>query len=252
MGIETEAYRDLKLLGWKSARPGCWLLTLGGRSRFGWALLLQVDVPEKITTLPPAGERVLAESLDGLAEIFGNRCHWILTGALSIATTIGRFYRAHHDLDIASSVDETERVTQVASLAGYALFRRAGSTKVGFRRRLTFYRTIKPKAMASWPTTQIRFLRAGRIGWRVGRLALLDAIDFYTYEDTDGHMITRNPPMRIRMPKNHRPTYRTISGREIPLQDMAYMREVKRILGSPKDELDLTMLAQANLSPDVF
>jgi len=62
--------------------------------------------------------------MDRLAELAGmlRGLPWFLAGGLAIPVTLGRFYRRHHDVDIAFPEDTFQDVEAAMRRAGYALW----------------------------------------------------------------------------------------------------------------------------------
>lgn len=241
MNSSAAESHEVKVAAWKFYKPGAWIAAAGGL-----ALVLERDA-EKIQAVQPQDEKMLKASLDGLAEIFGDRCAWWLTGALSIAVAVDQFYRLPGDVDIAAEMAEGEQVVAVAGAADYHLFARVGSTKVGFGRRLTLFRRITWAKMKAGAHGRIRFLRVGPNGCRWARMALIDALDFYLFQTRDGWFSTRFPPMRFPLADLNNSIQTTSSGRKIPLLGTNYLISLKKRRGEEKDRLDLAMLETVGL-----
>ncbi|MCX6895827.1 MAG: hypothetical protein NTZ16_10095 [Verrucomicrobia bacterium] len=164
---------------------GWWLAAGGCGRRAGYAVLVSVDQPG-LRPLPPGKDRMIAAALDNLARVLGEDCAWMLTGGLSIAAAMGRFYRDHDDFDIAVHQDELARLVAVAESHGYGFFCRLGATRISPTRRVTLYRRMAPEQAARNWHRRFRLLRVGTGGWRMAPLALSDFVQRVGYAGAGG------------------------------------------------------------------
>jgi hypothetical protein len=244
--VKTTDTRTISPFAWRIPRPGYWLAAFNLGPLGGFVCVVSVDEP-KVKDLTPENKEMLAHTLDGLAEIFADKCDWMLTGALAIAAAIGKFYRHHHDLDIAAQKDEIPQVVKVARAAGYNLFHRMGSTKIWSKKRLTIFRRIRIEDILKCGDERVRLLHVGINGWRLARMSLLDAVDIYPFTTQDGWASSCHSPVRVPISQLKGKNYITLSGRELPVRGMAYMEQYKKYRKEEKDLLDLDMMQQAGL-----
>lgn len=230
-------------------REGWWLGAFKLSREVQWAALLSTDQPG-VQPLSPAKQAAIERALDGVAEIFGDQCEWMLTGGLAIAATMGRFYRDANDLDIAVHQDQLTRLVRVAQDHGYEFFARRGATKVFPKKRLTFYQRIEPARAADNWGRRFRLIRTGRGGWRAASISLLDFMDVYAYDCRDGVVRSNGSDMQVAATENCGTIYTTVTGRKVPLRGMGYMAQIKRLQGGEKDFLDLEMMRQHGLIAD--
>lgn len=228
------------------SRTGGWMASCKLTRDAQWAALLSTDQPG-VRPLTPAKRVAIEQALDGLAEIFGGECEWMLTGGLAIAATMGRFYRDANDLDIAVDQDQLARLVEVAQKRGYEFFVRRGALKVFPKTRLTFYQRIAPAQASSNWWRRFRLIRTGRNGWRASSISMLDFIDVYAYECRDGLVRSNGSDMRVSVTENCGAVYTSISGRKVLLRGMGYMAHIKRLQGGEKDRFDLEMMRQHGL-----
>ncbi|WP_447977378.1 nucleotidyltransferase domain-containing protein [Candidatus Nitrospira bockiana] len=163
---------------------------------------------------------------------------WHLVGGLAVPVTIGRFYRHHHDLDVALDLADLATVTSAMERAGYRLY------------TTTLVRHRGAGVALCWPITpkvaqRVSLIRGhfflSRSAWM--RADFMAKIDCFPYRDRGGFIETVNTGLRL--PKNKRsPLSRPVSfgARTIPCFTLPHVRRIKLQSPSRRDQLDIAVI----------
>jgi hypothetical protein len=163
---------------------------------------------------------------------------WFLAGGLAIPVTLGRFYRRHHDVDIAFPVDAFPEVETAMQRAGYALWTYFPMSLFGACRAALLVRIHATGALARWRPRKLKFHDAS--GARP-RPHLLQVIEALPYRVVDGCFATCDGRHRV-------PLDRPLAGCTVltpaPIQclDLHYVARLKQGRREPKDLLDLDVI----------
>lgn len=166
---------------------------------------------------------------------------WLLAGGLAIPVTLGRFYRAHSDIDVAFPLEELPRVDVALRRAGYYL---TTSRPMSFFGKLRFALSVPVRADGPF----VRY-RPRKLKYRDGTGArraphLLSVIEVLPYRVVDGVWTTCDGRYRfpvVRPLAGHRT--RTPAGHEIACLDLHYVGEIKKRIPEPKHSIDLAVIA---------
>ena len=207
----------------------------------GWAVLIHEDVP-KIRPITPDRQATLEQALDNLAEIFADKCDWMLTGGLAIAFSLGKFYRDHGDFDIAIDKEDLPQLVKVAEHNGYGLFHRKSSMKISSTKRITFFRRIQPEEADQCSDNRIRLLRVGKSGWAFSPASLLTFLDIYPYVTRNGTVTSCGANVSVPVEQNRGAFYPTASGHKVSLRNLAYLKKIKENRVGDKSSFDMDFL----------
>ena len=175
----------------------------------------------------------LAGILDGIP--------WLLAGGLAIPMTLGRFYRAHYDIDVAFPMDELPRLDAAMQRAGYYL---STSRPMSLFGRMRFALSVPVRADGSFVRHRPRKLKYRDATGAHPSPNLLSVVEVLPYRVVDGVWTTCDGRFRVPLVRplaGHRVT--TPTGHEIACLDLHYVREAKKGIDHPKHTLDLAVIA---------
>lgn len=162
----------------------------------------------------------LLAAIDEVADFLDGEC-WHLGGGVSIALSIGEFYREHSDLDIVVHVRDLPGIHDRLASRDYRLYSRKLMNHGTFG--IAVYLPARPGGwmMALHPHRLCFVHRGARV-----TNAYLSKLDLFLYDERGAEYVALDGDFRIR--KSHPVTghvHRTRSGRHVRCLNLHYMRE---------------------------
>lgn len=170
---------------------------------------------------------------------------WMVVAGCAVSLTLGRFYRSHHDLDIAVPRCSLGAVAASLQAHGYVLSTRLLRTYAGFGRELEV--RLRLRCSSWWLRLAPRHLRLRSGAGAASQLGGFAHIDLFLYELRERELVIAGEGLHIPRIAPLWQAVRLPAGSEIPVEHLHYVRAVKALRRHARDELDLRMIALAGL-----
>jgi hypothetical protein len=166
---------------------------------------------------------------------------WLLAGGLAVSSTLGRYYRPHHDVDIAFPVEYFGAIEDAMRRGGYYLSTHFPISLFGFAR----FSISVPLRSDGWLAR--RRMRKLKFRDHTGRRRtphLLGVVEALPFRVQDGCVVTCDGRHRLPLVRplaGNR--FCTLAGDEIHCLDLHYATALLPKHREPKHALDLAMIA---------
>jgi len=200
--------------------------------------------PRTLVSITPQEIESHEAALDTLSKIFEGNFPWKLSSGFAVATTIGKWYRVHRDIDVLITEDHLQAMVDTLKQHGFALFIPTLRLRVTFSRKIDIFKAVTPDEVLHKKLPQVYFVKTDDRGFITQQSDLLHHIDTYIYKLIDGEIRSKKFPRRTPASYLEGHTYTTCSGRRIELVHLNYVAKVKSIGYGEVDRCDRKLIQE--------